>query len=272
MLVTRNVKISLLLLAIMILGLGFFPGSAAAGEEPTAEEMYVLIWPEYLNTDVVVNQVGIFVNDSQQIFQGRIEFQLPAEAEPLGLSVMLEDVYSRYYETIEEDDYKIVRYDMLEPLLPGAKLPLMVEYSYPLQVGKDGLRDMEIELAFRYPVANLEVGIQKPFRVTDFNLSPQTDVKITDREGFDVYQYEFNELSSGDKLKFAFSYQKDDNLPSLDPNPVEPAHPTEPEESGRLSTEVVIIIVVAFFLILALVLLLGRNMSQQKGSQGKKRP
>ena len=265
----KDVRIGLLLLFVIV-ALMFLPGAAIAQEELVAEEMYVLVWPEYLNTDVVVNQVGIFANNSEQIFQGRIDFQLPVGAEPIGLSVMLEDVYSRYYETIVEDDYKIVRYDMLEPLLPGGKLPLMVEYSYPLQAEKNGLRDLEIELGFRYPVAALEVGIQKPFRVTDFSLDPETDVKITDREGFEVYQYEYTDIEAGDALKFAFSYLKEDNLPSIDPEPAQPVHPVGEKEQEGLSSGVIIIIVIAFLLVMVLVLLLSRNMSQNKTKADKK--
>lgn len=242
---------------------------ARAQDEPVIEEMYVLIWPEYLNTDVVVNQVAVFVNNTERIFQGRIEFLLPKGANPLGLSVMLEDVYSRYYEVVTDENHQIVRYDMLEPLSPGGKLPLMVEYSYPLQV-KGGLRDIEIEISSKYPVGVLGVGVQKPSRVTDFNLNPSTDTKITDREGFDVYQYNYTDVKPNENLKFAFTYSKEDSLPSVDPEPVPNVHSVEEEERQGLSSSTVIIILIAFLLMMALVLLLSRTMSQNKANQSKK--
>lgn len=262
----KAAKMCLLFLFFTLI-FGALSGTAMAQEEPGIEEMYVLIWPEYLNNDVVVNQIAVFANDTEKVFQGRLEFLLPKEANPLGLSIMLEDFHSRYYEVVAEDDYQIIRYDMLEPLPPGGKLPLMVEYSYPLPV-KDGLRDKTIQLIFNYPVGTLGVGVQKPLRVSDFRLNPDTQTKTTDREGFEVYQYEYTNVGPGKTLEFAFSYTKEDNLPSLDPEPTV-AHEVGETKEG-LNSSTVIIIVIAFLLIIALALLLSRTMGQNAANPGKK--
>lgn len=266
----KGKRLWLLLMLAGLIWLGTVLGAAQAAQEPlTIQEMYLSIWPEYYTPDVVVSQASLFVNQSDEPVGGEIWFQLPKSVKPETLMELQEGLLPLYFEVVDKGDHQLVRYELTTPLEPGEKLSLLLDYSYP-GFPEAGHRQLPVEFVSRYPVEKLTVEIKQPLRSTDFNVIPGTQIKFIDSEGFDVHQSEFSHVKAEQLMEFQISYYKEDNLPSLDPEPAA-AVVNEPQKQGMSSTMVGLLVIVIIALLgITLVFALRNNQTNVPPIKGKK--
>jgi hypothetical protein len=258
----KRLWLLLMLMCLIWFGQAFVPAQAA--QEPlTIQEMYFSVWPEYYTPDVMVSQASIFVNQSEEPVGGEIWFQLPKTVEPMTLTEVQEGLLPRYFEVVDKGDHQLVRYELTTPLEPGERLSLLLEYAYP-RFQEAGQRQIPVELISKYPVEKLVVEIKQPLRSTDFSIIPDAETKSIDSEGFDVYQLDYSEVKADQLLEFQISYYKEDNLPSLDPEPAT-AVADEPQRQGMNSTTVGLL-VIAFIAVLGITLAFALKSNQTAGT------
>lgn len=261
-----NRAVGLLVLAFFVC-LALVPGIALAEEPLQIEELYLSVWPEYYTPDVVVSQAASFVNTSSEPVGGEIWFQLPMTVEPVTLAELDNGIAPKYFEVVDKGDHQLVRYEPAAPIEPGGKLSLLLEYRYP-RFQEPGQRVIPVEFVSKYPVNRLDVEIKQPLRSTEFVLSPDYDGKSMDSEGFDVYRYSYAGVQADQKLEFQISYSKEDNLPSLDPEPAAP--PVTEERQGGMNTTTVALLVLAFLAVLGITLVLALRGNQRGVPQAPK--
>lgn len=263
----KGKRLWLLLMLVCFLWLGQAPVAAQAAQEPLAiQEMYLSVWPEYYTPEVVVSQASIFVNRSEEPVGGEIWFQLPKTVEPVGLTEVQEGLLPRYFEVVDKGDHQLVRYELTTPLEPGGRLSLLLDYIYP-RFQEAGRREIPIEFISKYPVEKLNVEIKQPLRSTEFEINPPAQNQSIDSEGFDVYQFDYSNVEADRLLEFQISYFKEDNLPSVDPEPTA-AVVNEPQEQGMSSTTVVLLVIV-FVALLGITLVFALKSNQTAGPTAK---
>lgn len=246
-----------------------FPQAGPAQEAFVVEELHLSIWPEYYTPDVVVSQAFLFVNHSEESVSGEIWFQLPKNVEPTTLIDFKDSIYPRYFEVVDKGDHQLVRYELSSPLEPGDKLSLLLEYRYP-RFQEAGHRNIPVEFISKYPVSQLTVEVTQPLRSTEFSLNPPTDDHSMDSDGFDVYRYSYTDIKAEELLEFSINYYKEDNLPSLDPEPAKV--PGQETESSSISNTTVALIVLVLLGIFGAVLFIAfrNNPSPKEIGKGKK--
>jgi hypothetical protein len=262
---SRN-RLWVLLMLVCLIWLVPAVGVAQAQEPLVIQEMYLSVWPEYYTPDVVVSQGAVFVNQSEEPVGGEIWFQLPKTVEPVNLSELQQGILPRYFEVVDKGDHQLIRYELTAPLEPGERLSLLLEYTYP-RFQEAGRRQIPVEFISKYPVEKLVVEIKQPLRSTDFSIVPGTDSKFIDSEGFDVYQLDFSDVKADRLLEFQISYYKEDNLPSLDPEPATTVA-DEPQRQGMNSTTVGLL-VIAFIAVLGITLVFALRSNQTAASPVK---
>lgn len=246
-----------------------FAGTGQAREALVVEKLHLAIWPEYYTPDVIVSQAALFVNQGDAPVSGEVWFQLPKNVEPSTLVDVKQGMYPRYFEVVDKGDHQLVKYELPAALAPGEQLSLLLEYRYP-RFQEAGHRSIPVEFVSKYPVAELAVEIKQPLRSTEFNLHPPAEDRFMDSEGFDVHLYRYNDVGAEEPLAFNIEYFKEDNLPSLDPEPAEV--PAEEPDSSSMNTGTVALMVLVLLAAFGLVLFIAlrNNPSRREVVPGKK--
>lgn len=196
---------SLLLLAGSLL----LPAAGYADEQSTLsiKSMKISVWPEYDDPRVLVIYEGEFAGDAN--FSKEVKFRIPKGAEinqVCALQKPNDDHLCQLYEVSQDGE-------SLSYTLPIPTFFLEFYYQ-PLQ----GQSDKKMDYSFEsfYPVDKLQVEVQQPLRTSNFDLSPKAAGMVSDRSGFNYYQYQFDNVAATQPIKLSASYTKADDRPSIE--------------------------------------------------------
>jgi hypothetical protein len=199
------------------------------------ENMVISVWPEYDDPRVLTIIRGAFEPSTFQSTQ--VDIPLPLRAEIIGAGYVSEKgelLLSPYVVVPGEGGDRII-------LTLPANL-FFLEHYYEA-FGSSPERAFKYEIPINYPVAKLEVRIQKPLTAINFGVEPPSNQIVADIQGFQNYIYQFTDVKPGTTLAFAIRYTKTDPSPSVrrqpkppGPRPEPPPPPVSGEVFARLQT------------------------------------
>jgi len=248
-----------------------FPIWAAGG--PVFEQLYVDVWPEYNQNNVLVSYNGVLVNNTDRPFQDELCYYIPSGAQISMVCETERGMVSQKYEVRPGDGYDIIAWRPSRAINPGESFPVMMEYYYHPIEGS-GQRQITYHFRLPYAIENLSLAVREPLRATGFSLIPQAQTSWQDAEGFRQYGYQFNDWPAEEPLELQLTYSKPDNQPSIVSAP--PAAPENGEErSGGTplgdSAAIVLITVLAVLAVVLIVFIFRAN-GDSAPSAGKKHP
>lgn len=206
---------------VPLLALAFIlaAGSAAFGAGPamTMEELNLSIMPEFDAMNVIVNGTGTFLNDTGGPFQGEIVWTMPKGSEVFMVCETENGMSCQPYKIdTSNPDYDQVIWRPSRAIQPGAKFPMMVEYTMD-KITAAKARQFTVAFTPTFPVKTMVVGFKQPKDSSDLVLKPASAQTYQDAEGFTNYYYNYSQLKPFEKLSFDISYTRDKTRPSKEP-------------------------------------------------------
>lgn len=197
------------------------------------ENMQITVWPEYDDPRVLTIIRGAFEPSTFQPTQ--VSFPLPPRAEVIGVGFISDkdELLLHPYEVVSGEDGDRI-------IFPLPSNRFFLEH-YHQAFGSSPQRAFKYEILISYPVARLEVGIQKPLAATNFGVEPPSKKIVADPQGFQNHTYQFTDLKPGTILAFDVRYTKTDPSPSVRRQPTPPgpqAGPPPSPASGGVFTRV----------------------------------
>ncbi|MFQ5574364.1 MAG: zinc ribbon domain-containing protein [Terriglobia bacterium] len=205
-------SLHLVLLCALVFAIAAPLVAGAQAGEVSLESLKVSIWPEYDRADTALIMFRGELKEGTDL-PAKVTFVYPKRAQLSATSSVDEKGEFQYdkewssKEIVEKGDSVELTYNVYHPRFqfelydPVSTSTADRSHSFPLEQAMD--------------TEGLTVEIQEPRGATDFALSPETDKKNRDPQGFTFYTYELDAASSGDKNTFGIKYTKSTNEPSV---------------------------------------------------------
>ncbi|MFQ5875814.1 MAG: hypothetical protein ACE5JL_18715, partial [Dehalococcoidia bacterium] len=195
------------------------PSATPAQGLPVAEnlrvkDMHVAVWPEYDDPRVLTIIRGAFEPSTFQPTQ--VGFPLPLRAEIIGVG------YISDKDELLLHPYEVVPGEGGDHIILALPLNRFFLEHYYQAFGASPQRAFTYEIPITYPVAKLDVRIQRPLAATNFGVEPPSTEIGADSQGFQYHTYQFTDVKPGTTLAFAIRYTKTDPSPSVRRQPTPP--------------------------------------------------
>lgn len=216
----------LLLVFTMALVLALFNTPAIAEENSQLEmkQLDLQIWPEYDDPRVLVIWNGSLINSSQTDFNGKVYFNIPKGIDiKMACELINGGQHScQPYKLEDKGDHSVISWRVTKPIAPGQEYPFWLEYYYnPLQGNPN--KTMTFEYAPVYLTQNLNMTVKEPLKSLNFKINPPSQTQQKDSEGFNNYNYTFQNIKPANPVRLRISYNRSDTSPSVQP-PEEPGY------------------------------------------------
>jgi len=224
------------------------PATALAQDSNRLSALSILVWPEYDTPTVLVQYDGMLADATN----------LPREIAllvPTGATIYATAYADAAGNLFDSGPWRVQDlgdgYSRLTYTTQQARFH--AEYYYnPLQ--GTPAKTMTFVYQASAPADKVLLEIQQPLAASKFVLDPPTQKTGRDSQGFNYYNYEYQNVAAGQTIQVKISYTKTDPNPSVLPQPVASpaAAPREQTNVGQLAAIVLglgLLAAIAFFLL-----------------------
>lgn len=215
-----GLRILWLCLSLTLL-LALIPARGAAQTNVSLTGLGIQLWPEYDRRDVLVIYRGQLPADTTLPID--LTFHLPArigELNAVAVAAENSSLVNAPYQTEQQGDELVLT-------LTSNSRNFQFEYYDPgLLVREDSRRTLSFDVQLDYDVAELQVEVQEPLQVQEFQLTPPAVDVFTDQNGLRYHQLPMGAVEKGSQITLAASYQRETDTPSAEAL-IFPAEPLE---------------------------------------------
>lgn len=184
------------------------------------KELTIQLMPEYVTpTDwsedepaVLYGEHGLFINESEEPFQGTFSVNVPLDDPSLSIAIVAEmleeDSIDEEY-TVNEDK-KRIEWTPNKPIEPGEEYRYVVEYYYSPFESKEN-KTFTYEHVVDRDVEAMTFLFFEPVEAENIQLSKEPN-NVLDMFGTPVHEYELTDIAAGDKFKLDISYEKESDI------------------------------------------------------------
>jgi hypothetical protein len=208
-------RLTFLILVVLLI----FPVSVSAQQVITIEDMVIQIWPEYDRPEMLVIYSIKLADETQ--FPITLSFKIPAEAGDPFVVADGEVGDTVVYERTVEGDWGIISF------ITNSQ-SVIIEYYDPNFTKEDSARNFTYTWPGDYSVNSLDIIVQIPLGAQSMVGSPEMDDNRIEENGFEYLNKGYSNLNAGTEFELSISYQKSNDLLSIDQMPSQPDTPQLP--------------------------------------------